>query len=141
MSAENQSKLDVSVPEESEGDDEKQDEIDENQRSLEDIPGVSAPDEEGKEEQEGEYTEDKNNRPNASEETLERYGVEDDPMANNPKLANPNGELEEDRRTNKREEPETGEQAELFVQTQHDDQRTLRNKKAQNQFKFNRDNN
>jgi hypothetical protein len=70
-----------------------------------------------------------------SEETLVEFGVEDDPRPNNAKLANPDGDLEEDRRVNVESETEPGEQEQLFPDVE-DDQMTLGGERASNQCLF-----
>ncbi|RLM94349.1 hypothetical protein [Haloarcula sp. Atlit-7R] len=73
-----------------------------------------------------------------SEESLEGFGVEDDPRPNNSKLDNPDGEMEADRRVNRRSDDnneDTGAQKQLFPDVE-DDQATLTGERAHNQCLF-----
>jgi len=67
---------------------------------------------------------------------LEEFGVEEDPSPNNPRLDNPDGNLEADRRTNTRTSSEDTEQEALFPDIDDEDQMTLGGEQAYNQCLF-----
>lgn len=75
--------------------------------------------------------------PDDGEEGLEEFGVEEDARPNNPKLDNPDGEMEADRRVNRRsgDDGDTGTQKQLFPDVE-DDQATLTGGRARNQCLF-----
>jgi len=74
-----------------------------------------------------------------AKESLDEFGVEDDARPNNPKLDNPDGEMEADRRVNRRsdddDDDDVGEQRQLFPDVE-DDQATLTGDRARNQCLF-----
>ncbi|MDT3437779.1 hypothetical protein [Haloarcula sp. 1CSR25-25] len=81
--------------------------------------------------------EEEKGAPDDGEEGLEEFGVEEDARPNNPKLDNPDGEMEADRRVNRRngDDEDTGTQKQLFPDVE-DDQATLTGGRARNQCLF-----
>lgn len=72
-----------------------------------------------------------------SDESLERFGVDDDPRPNNAKLDNPDGELDQDRRVNVKNADDENkvEQRKLFPDVD-DQQMTLGGENAASQCLF-----
>jgi hypothetical protein len=71
--------------------------------------------------------------------SLEEFGVEEDPSPNNTRLDNPDGGLEEDRRTNTHSSPDETEQEALFPDIDNKNQVTLTGDRAYNQCLFEQD--
>ena len=72
----------------------------------------------------------------AGEENLEPFGIEDDNRPNSSRLDNPDGNLEQDRRTNVQRESDEPTQEKLFPDVEDENQLTLGGDKAYNQCQF-----
>jgi len=75
-------------------------------------------------------------RSSAGEESLEKFGVEEDNSPNNGRLDNPDGNLEQDRRTNRRRDGDDTTQEQLFPDVDDENQLTLGGARAYNQCNF-----
>jgi hypothetical protein len=85
--------------------------------------------------QDEQVSSDGDNQGDGEGESLSQFGVEDDHRPNNPKLDNPDGDLEQDRRVNTKNNTEAGEQEQLFPDVE-DDQMTLGGERARNRCLF-----
>lgn len=114
--------------------------VDEGQESLFDTLGSDSPDEPGDSASgDSAVSTDSQSSKVKDDGGLESFGVEKDPSPNNSRLDNPDGELEQDRRTNTRTSPDETEQEALFPDIENENQVTLTGEKAYNQCLFGQD--
>jgi len=112
--------------------------VDDEQESLFDDVDTGSPEEQSTNDNTGSAA-SSSNTSDSDSEGLTEFGVEEDPSPNNPRLDNPDGELEQDRRTNTRTSSDETEQEALFPDIEDEDQVTLTGEKAYNQCLFGQD--
>jgi hypothetical protein len=130
--------IDLELEEVDQGAEADESDVDDEQESLFDGVDTESPEEQSTNDNTG-STASSSNTSDSDSRGLTQFGVEEDPSPNKPRLDNPDGELEQDRRTNTRMSSDETEQEALFPDIENEDQVTLTGEKAYNQCLFGQD--